>query len=178
MQKRLVMTITGNDRIGIVEEVTKIILTHEGNVEASRMARLGGEFAMLMLVSVTDKQFAELQAGIKELRNRGFEVATRPTERGFAAQNFAGWHHCQIHVNGADHEGIIHEITHYLTQQGISLEAVDTGLREAPFGGGVLFMMTATAVVPPNLLLDDLQDELEAIGDQLNVGVLVEQLDN
>ena len=51
MQRNLVLTLTGPDRIGIVEGVTKLLVDRDGNVEMSRMARLGGEFAILMLVS-------------------------------------------------------------------------------------------------------------------------------
>ena len=50
MRKNLVMTVTGNDRIGIVEEVTGLVLSFEGNVDASKMARLGGEFVMRLCV--------------------------------------------------------------------------------------------------------------------------------
>ena len=37
MQKKLVLTLSGHDRVGIVDKVTRIVLKHEGNVEASRM---------------------------------------------------------------------------------------------------------------------------------------------
>lgn len=38
MQKQLVITVTGNDRVGIVDDVTKIILAYQANVDASRIA--------------------------------------------------------------------------------------------------------------------------------------------
>ena len=79
MEKRLVLTLTGNDRIGIVDDVTKIVLTHLGNVESSRMARLGGEFAMLMLVSVPNAQHQNLDAALDGMRHQGFELSIRPT---------------------------------------------------------------------------------------------------
>ncbi len=55
MRTDIVFTLTGTDRIGIVEEVTGVLLGLEGNVETSRMVRLGGEFALLMLVSLPDR---------------------------------------------------------------------------------------------------------------------------
>jgi glycine cleavage system transcriptional repressor len=61
MQKNLVVTLTGQDRVGIVEQVTKKVLEYGGNVEASRMARLGGEFAVLMLVSIKADRLESLQ---------------------------------------------------------------------------------------------------------------------
>ncbi len=177
MQKQLVITMTGNDRVGLVEYVTKIILAYHANVDASRMARLGGEFAMLMMVSIAEEHLAELQAGLNELRNQGFELAIRPTERGFS-KRFAGWHRFQIEVRGADHEGIIHEITRYLAQQGANIETIDTGTEDAPFGGTLLFTMSAKVVAPPNLSLAVVKDALEDIGDQVHVDVSVEPLDD
>ena len=48
----VVFTLTGTDRIGLVDDITELLLALDGNVETSRMARLGGEFAVLMLVSL------------------------------------------------------------------------------------------------------------------------------
>lgn len=173
MQKQLVITMTGNDRVGLVEEVTKIILVYQGNVAASRMARLGGEFAMLMMISIAEEHLAGLQAGLNDLRNQGFELAIRPTERGFS-KKFAGWHRYQIDVRGADHEGIIHEITRYLAREGANVETIDTGTEDAPFGGTMLFTMSAKVVAPPNLSLAIMEEALGAIGDQVNVDVNIE----
>ena len=52
MNKKLIATLTGPDQVGFVERVTRHVVACEGNIEASRMARLEGEFSMLMLVSV------------------------------------------------------------------------------------------------------------------------------
>ena len=56
MRRHLVMTFVGPDQIGIVDRVTRMILEYDGNVEESRMTRLGGEFAMLLLISVPARQ--------------------------------------------------------------------------------------------------------------------------
>ena len=60
MKRNLVLTLTGPDRIGIVDRVTGLLLDRGGNVETSRMARLGGEFAVLMLVSLPSEHCAGL----------------------------------------------------------------------------------------------------------------------
>ena len=41
MGMHLVLTLTGPDRIGIVEHITEIILSYNGNVESSKMAASG-----------------------------------------------------------------------------------------------------------------------------------------
>lgn len=170
MYTPLVITVTGNDRVGIVDDVTKIILSYRGNVEASRMARLGGVFAMLMLVSITDEQVENLKTALNELRSQAFELTIVPTQRGIS-QKFKEWHRYQIDVRGADHEGIIHEITHHLAQHGVSVETIDTGTEDAPFGGTKLFIMRAKVFSPPNLPFASLQEELAAIGAELNVDI-------
>ncbi len=168
MRKNLVMTITGHDRVGIVEHVTKLFLAYDSNVEASRMARLGGEFVMLMLVSVPEKKFEDLRQGVRSLRDEGYKVTTRQTERGYSAR-YTGWMPYQVKVSGADHEGIIHHITRHLADQGINIETMDTGMVRAPMSGTPLFTMTAIIVVPPDLPYHDWRDDLAEIGDQLNV---------
>ena len=37
----VVFTLTGTDRIGLVDDITELLLALDGNVETSRMARLG-----------------------------------------------------------------------------------------------------------------------------------------
>ena len=177
MRKNLVVSVTGNDRVGIVEEVTGVVVEFGGNVDSSKMARLGGEFAMLMLVSVPAGKFDEFRENLRGLREKEYKITTRETKRG-AAKRFAGWTSCEIEVRGADHEGIIHEIASHLADQGISIETMDTGMEPAPMSGGFLFTMSAVVVVPPTLDLDVVRDDLEEAGDQLNVDTKVTRLES
>ncbi len=174
MQKQLLITLTGNDRVGIVEDVTKIILAYQGNVDASRMAHLGGEFAMLMLVSVSEEHLVHLQEDLNSFSSQGFDLSTRPTKPS-STQKFDSWHSYQINVRGADHEGIIHEITRHLAEQAVNVETIDTGTEDAPFGG-MLFTMSATILMSPTISLAILQEGLEAVGAQFNVDITVEPL--
>src|SRR4051812_22080239 len=125
MPTNFVLTLTGPDRIGIVEEVTGLLLEFGGNVETSRMARLGGEFAVLMLVSMPAGRLSGLDEGLEVLTARGYKVTTT-VAGGTYAEAHPGWHPYRIEVHGADHEGIIHEVAHYLSGYGISIESVDS----------------------------------------------------
>jgi len=167
MRKHLVITVTGHDRIGLVEHITKQLLEYDSNVEDSRMARLGDEFAMLMLVSLPEEKFEAARESVHGLREEGYKVTTVETERGYSAK-FAGWMPYQVKVSGADHEGIIYQITRYLADCGINIETMDTDMLSAPMSGTPLFTMTAIVLVPPNLP-HDWRDDLEAVGDDLNV---------
>jgi glycine cleavage system transcriptional repressor len=172
MRENIVFTLTGADRVGIVETVTRMLLDHGGNVETSRMARLGGEFAILMLVSMPPDQLDSLKRDVEELIARGYKVTTSRTGWTYAEAH-PGWLPYQIEVKGADHEGIIHQIAHYLSERGINIESMDTEISHAPVSGTPLFSMTALVAVPPNLSGQGWEGALEDMGNQLNVDIKV-----
>jgi len=172
MNKNIVVTLTGNDRIGIVEEITSVFVKHSGNVETSRMARLGGEFAMLALVSLTEEKFVALEKDFQKLRDEGFRVTLLQTETDHA-KKYSGWLPYVIEVLGADHEGIIHEIARHLATQGINIEDMETTTAPAPMSGTPLFTMQATVLVPPQLPFQKWSEALDEIGDKLNVNIKV-----
>jgi glycine cleavage system transcriptional repressor len=172
MRKNIVLTLTGSDRVGIVDSVTEILVKFDGNVETSRMARLGGEFAMLMLISIPEEHLGNLEKGVLNLQEQGFQVTTKLTEQSYA-QKYAGWLPYQIEVHGADHEGIVHQVAHYLTQRGINIESMDTGIIPAPMSGTLFFSMNAVVLVPPNLPHKEWQAHLDDVADDLNVEITV-----
>jgi glycine cleavage system transcriptional repressor len=172
MNKTVVLTLTGHDRIGIVQEVTNVFVKHGGNVENSRMARLGGEFAMLALVSLAGQELAAFEKELQKLRDEGFQITLLQTEDNHT-KKYAGWLPYMIEVLGADHEGIIHEIAQQCAEQGINIEDMETTTAPAPMSGTLLFTMKATVLVPPQLAFSKWNDALDELGDKLNVNIKV-----
>ena len=172
MPKNFVLTLTGPDRIGIVEQVTGYLLARGGNVETSRMARLGGEFAMLMLATMPGEQFAALESDLALLVEQGYKLTTTRADRGYAEAH-PGWLSFRIEVTGADHEGIIHEVAHYLSDRGISIESMDSESAPAPTSGVPLFAMTATVAAPPDLSGKEWEAGLDEIARRMNLEINV-----
>lgn len=170
MRSNIVFTLTGTDRTGIVEDVTKMLFNLGGNVETSRMARLGGEFAVLMLVSIPIDKLPDLDRSIQVLMSQGFKVTTSPTGHGYAEAH-AGWLPYKIQVFGADHEGIIHEIAHTLSKQGVNIESMDTSTSPAPNSGAPLFSLTALVAVPPRISYHELKASLRDAADHAQVDI-------
>lgn len=170
MQMNVVFTVTGSDRPGVVEFVTRLLLDYEGNVEISKMARLGGVFAMLLLVALPAERFERLQDIEEMLVSHGFSVTWKPTERWFG-KRYPGWKPYQIEVQGADHEGIIHQVARYLSEHGINIETMDTNVKNAPMSGTHIFSMKAQVFVPPEQLDQDWEDDLEDEGHAMNVDI-------
>jgi glycine cleavage system transcriptional repressor len=172
MQKSFVLTLTGPDRIGVVDNLTEIILKHGGNVETSRMARLGGAFAVLMLVDAPAAQYAGMEKDFSSLVAKGYKFTLSPTEQA-STDPHPDWLLYQITVHGADHEGIIYEVAHYLAQHTINIESVETAIKPAPHSGTPLFTMIALVMAPPDMPSKDWEAGLDDIGHRLNLDIEV-----
>jgi glycine cleavage system transcriptional repressor len=170
MPSNIVLTLTGKDRVGIVEEVTRLLLDLGGNVETSRMSRLGGEFAVILLASLPAGKAGGLNEAVERLKEKGFSVAAGRTEPSYA-ETRAGWSPWRIEVHGADHEGIIHEVARLLAGRGISIESMETETGRAPLSGTPLFTMVGRIMVPPGLKELDWTPALAGAGKELNVDI-------
>lgn len=171
------ITVTGSDRPGIVELISEVVLDFDGNVETSRMMRLGGEFAVLMLVSVEQERLDGLRDAVRALREEGFKVATIIT-MGRDGGVYSEYTAYEITVTGGDHEGIVHSVARYLGEQGINVETMGTSLTRAPMSGASVFGMYAVVLAPPEITDDTITDGLEEIGGELGVDVAVARWSN
>jgi glycine cleavage system transcriptional repressor len=170
MRTDIVLTLTGPDRVGIVEEVTGALLGLGGNVGTSRMARLGGEFAILMLVSLPGDTLPDLASAFEPLTTRGYKLTSIQASDAPPAAD-TGCATYRVEVSGADHEGIVYEIAHGLADRGINIESMETGTSRASVSGIELFTMSALVSVPPNLAETDWMTALVEAGQQSNVDV-------
>ena len=170
MKKFLVVTITCADRPGIVKRITDVVVAHGGNWEESRLARLGGDFAGIAMVSVPAERAAELTTALAALANDEMTIAVKDTSP-IAADERTGYMLCTLRLEGADHEGIVHDVSAYLAKQGINVETMETGVVSAPMTATPLFHMEAQLEVPSLLTIDELRENLLLIAAQLGVSI-------
>jgi glycine cleavage system transcriptional repressor len=168
----LVITAVGPDKRGTVDRITEVMVKHQANIEESRMARLGGEFAVIMLLSLPGARRDELLTGLEVLKEQGLTFITRETDLS-RVEIFQGYVPYEISVIGADHEGIVHSVAHYLASERINVETMDTHVTKAPNTGTPLFSMHATVQAPPDLSLSQLRQNLTEVGDDLGVDIEV-----
>jgi glycine cleavage system transcriptional repressor len=168
----LVLTVVGPDRRGTVEKITAAVLDYQANIEESRMARLGGEFAVIMLLSLPAGQEKDLVAGLERLQEQGLTVIARQTDLS-RLEKFQGYVPYEISVIGADHEGIVHRVARYLAAERVNIEKVDTRVTQAPVTGTPLFSMFTMVQAPPELSLSLLRQKLAELGDELGIDIEV-----
>ena len=75
-----VVTIIGPDRRGMVAKITEEIMAQNANIEESHMARLGGEFAVIMLLSITNGSKLTLLSGLDKLNDDQVKVFVKKTD--------------------------------------------------------------------------------------------------
>jgi len=166
---RLVLTVIGDDRAGLVGALADVIGDHGGNWEQSQMAELAGQFAGIVVVDVPAEQEAPLRAALDGLDGL-MEVSAHP---GLDAKAEAGssavWTPLRIDLIGNDHPGIVRDISAVLTRHGLSIETITTGQRDAPMAGGRLFEAHLVVRVPPGGDPADVRDDLEQVASELFV---------
>lgn len=172
MKEQILVTAAGSDRPGIVARLTEEFVRHGANLEESRMALLGGEFAAVILVSVESSRFDDLIAGLSQLKQDGISITTKKTSPLDAAR-FSAYVSCDLTVKGADHEGIVHRIAAYLRDQAVNIETMDSEVISAPETGTPLFCMRALIKVPPSISFVDFEKSLMAVGDEESVEVVL-----
>ena len=52
----IIISTFGSDKPGIVSHLTGVITSHGGNIEESRMIKLGADFTSMILVSVSSEK--------------------------------------------------------------------------------------------------------------------------
>lgn len=176
MAKRyFVVTIIGPDRRGLVASFTEKIVSHNANIEESHMTRLGGEFAVLMLLSLKNENRQKLLDGLEKLNGNQVKVFVKETDLS-RLEVFEGFVPFEISVIGADHEGIVHQVSEYLADLRIQVDNMETHVTKAPITGTPLFSMIAKVQSPPEISLPALRDKLEELGYQLGVDIRVDLL--
>ncbi len=156
MQVPLVMTVIGKDRTGLVESVARLVAEQGGNWLESRMCRLGGDFAGILRVHVPKDRRTALEAELAKLA--GLTIVVRSDEPAATAGTMQL---ASLEVVGQDRPGIVKEITHALSAQGINVEELATECVSAPMSGEPLFQAKAKILAPANVALEKLRQTLE-----------------
>lgn len=165
METVLVLTISGKDRAGLVEQLADVIAAHGGNWEHCRMAHLAGRFVGLLEVSLSDGKQQQLQAALHAIEDLEVLVAVGEPTAPQALQQF------ELEVVGSDHPGIVRDVFKALAAAGVNVEELSTQTTNAPESGRLLFSAQARLACNQPVDRDVIQQQLEAIAHDLMVDV-------
>jgi glycine cleavage system transcriptional repressor len=170
-ESHLVLTAVGPDRPGIVNAISAVLHAAGANLEDSRMAILGGEFALLVLVSGTEAAVARVERDAPRLEAElGLKVISKRTQR-VAPRNFLPY---AVRVSGVDRPGIVRVVTDLFARRAINVATLDSRVSYAPDSGTPLFVLEAALEVPSEVALSELRREVAALSDEENLDVTLE----
>ena len=164
MTQHLVLTVIGDDRLGLVEAVANVIAEHQGNWGESRMAHLADKFAGIVTVAVPKANEEAMIEELKALSNMGLKVSVEPAQ----ATRFEG-ETLVISVMGNDRVGIVRQVSQTLNQLGASVLDLSSFCEPAPMSSEMLFTAEFEIALPASTSLETLEQSIEAISSDLVV---------
>ena len=167
-----VLTAVGPDHPGLVNDLSALLQTAGANIEDSRMAILGGEFAVIMLLS-------GLPDAIDRVRHMGSQIESELGLRCLLkdtspAHPPAEYLLYRIDVTGVDRPGIVHAIAGILAGHNINVASLESRLTYAPFSATPMFVLGADLQVPSKTVLSELRHEIAATCEDENLDFRLE----
>jgi glycine cleavage system transcriptional repressor len=167
----LVLSALGPDRPGLVADVTHYVTERGGNIEDSRMAVLGGEFGVMMLVSGSRDEIGRVARDRAELHaTTGLDVIVRDTkspEEHRRAQSFP----CVVTCDAIDNPGIVRAVARAIRDLGLNIVSLETTTYEAPVTASPLFRLAATCDAPKGVTLAKLRAAMAEVAERENIDV-------
>lgn len=171
----LVVTAVGPDRPGLVRELAGHIRKLGGNIEDTRMSKLGGEFAVLVLVTGEAGSLGELKASAPQLETAlGVSCFFRDTS---TVPRSAGTALYAFHASGVDHPGIVESVTDVLAARSINVTSFTSWIENAPLTGTPTFVIEAEVELPPQADYQELENSLSEACSRENLEFSLEKAD-
>jgi glycine cleavage system transcriptional repressor len=165
------VTVVSKDRPGIVADVTEVLYHLGCNIEDSSCTMLGGDFAMILIVS-HEFPFGmeDIETAFGRLHERtGLVIHIRHLEESEVCPIEQHGELCLISVYGSDRPGIVYRVTRTLADRGVNITDLNTrliGTVDEP-----VYVLMLEAVLPPPLSISEVEGLLASLKDDLSVEI-------
>lgn len=174
MESFLVITALGKDKPGIVDKLSETITHCDCNIVDSRMTVLGGEFAVILLVSGKWNQLAKLEDALQVVRDSlNLTISSKRTEPGEAASDLMPY---SVEVISIDHPGIVYKLAHFFSKRNINIQELNTTRYSAAHTGTPMFAVHITANIPADIHVATLRDDFLDFCESQNMDATIEPL--
>ncbi|MEW9897814.1 ACT domain-containing protein [Chitinivorax sp. PXF-14] len=167
----LVLTVIGDDKPGLVEQLSTTISRHQGNWLESSMSHLAGKFAGILKVSVPSAQADALKAALgnlsqlKVIAETSIDTPPRRYNRRLT-----------LNLVGHDRIGIVREVSQVLAKHSVNVEKLSTFTSSAPMSAEPLFHAQAELQATPDLDAAALKSDLEQLSNDLIVDIALDEI--
>ena len=164
--KSILISVLGDDKPGLLDSLSEIIVSNDGDWIESNMSTVEAKFAGILRVNVPPKNAKKL---IKELTSSklGLQIAEET-----APVTFSDFKSYNIELIGQNHVGIINKLSHVLTYElKANVEGIKTEIVDASMSGEQLFKAQITLHLPKSVDERLIKDKLELIADEMMVEI-------
>ncbi|MEI6389009.1 MAG: ACT domain-containing protein [Spirochaetota bacterium] len=168
-----VITAIGPDRIGIMDDIAAEVVSAKGNIEELKAAVLGGEFAVIMLVSGGGGIVGDLERGLSGSgATKGLALTIKATGKPAPVTGIP----YLVETVSLDTPGLVHSITAILRARGFNVEDLESSTEAAPWTGAPLFRMKVRVIAPVGAKVAALRADLAKAAEELDIDVSIHPL--
>jgi glycine cleavage system transcriptional repressor len=168
----LVITASGEDKIGIVDRLAGRIADSGCNIEESRMVVLEGQCALIMLVSGSWHALSKLEGQMTLLGEQlGLTIIHKRTCKRERAEPAIPY---TVEVVAMDQPGIVRSLAAFFTRNGINIEEVQSNSYPAPNTGTPLTSIVMTVGIHAKVHIPTLRGDFLDYCDDLNLDATFE----
>lgn len=176
MKQFIAISAIGDDRIGLVHELSKAVAECGGSISESRMVALGSEFAMLLLVSGNWHSIARIETELHKLADASrVTIQVRRTAERPAREDMVPY---SVDVVCLDQSGIVSAVSGFFAARGIDIGELSTRGYAAAHTGAPMFSVYLIINVPARIHVGALREEFMDFCDQMNLDAILEPVKN
>ena len=123
------VSVTGDDKPGLIKEITRALYTAGGSITTSKMMSLGSEMSITMHVECAPDREVGVQRALTDkvlTSDLGLEIITRRVEPLAPEQKQVPAFSGLVSVTGVDRPGLVYRLTDLLSHHGLNIEHLQT----------------------------------------------------
>lgn len=162
--QHIIISFIGDDRPGIVDNISSIIKQYQGNWQTSSLHHLSGLFAGIIEVTIDKKHESDLCHELKSIPHLNLQLAIAPEHKTPTSEKII------LELTANDRSGIINNISSVIHQHQGNLIKLVSNQQSAAHSGQVMFTAKAHIQIEESAI-DNMIESLESIADDLMVDI-------
>jgi glycine cleavage system transcriptional repressor len=172
MEQLLVISAVGGNSTTVLNELARVILDCGGNIKESRMAAMGSEFGILLLVAGNWHTISRLERELEKFgQSNGITMQFKRTEAQRMGKESLPY---AVDVVGLDQPGMVHNLSGFFAQRKVEIAEVSTRSYTAAHTAAPMFSVQMFISVPSTVHIAALREEFMDFCDQINVDAIME----
>jgi glycine cleavage system transcriptional repressor len=172
MEQLIVISAVGGEPTTAVSELSRIIADCGGSIRESRMAAMGSEFGILLLVAGNWHTIGRLERDLGRYGEKdGISMQFKRTEARRMGKELLPY---AVDVVGLDQPGIVHNLSRFFSARRVEIGEVSSRSYPAAHTGAPMFSVQMFVNIPSSVHIAGLREEFMEFCDQLNVDAIME----